>query len=74
MGRRILEDIQRTQGKNNKSTNTITTQKKRKIQSRNRRIRTCYRRSTVPRTGWKMETNSVFIKKNATSGKKLQNL
>ena len=57
--------------KNNKSTSTITTQKRRKIQSENRHIRTCYKRSTVPGTGWKMETNSIFIKDNATGRKEL---
>ena len=33
-----------------------------------------HNRSTIPRTRWKMETDSIFIKNNATSRKKLQDL
>jgi len=35
------------------------------------RIRTCYRGSTIPRIRWKMETDSISIKDNATIRKKL---
>jgi len=74
IGGRTSKGIQGTQGKDNESADTITIQKRRKIQSRNRCIWTCYRRSTIPGTGWEVETNSIFIKDNATSRKKLQNL
>ena len=74
MGGRTLESIQGTQREDNKSTGTSPTQKRRKVQSRNRYIRTQHRRSTILRTRWEMETNSIFIKDNATSGKELQNL
>ena len=74
IGRGTSEDIWRTQGKDNESTSTISTQKRGKIQSENGCFRTYYRRSAILRTGWKVETNSVFIKNNATSKKKLRNL
>jgi len=48
--------------------------KRGKIQSGNRCIRTCNWRSTIPRTRWEMETNSVPVKNDATSGIKLQDL
>jgi len=38
MGGRTSKDVQRTQGKDNESTGTITTQKRRKIQSGNEYI------------------------------------
>jgi len=71
MGGRISKDIRGTQGKDNESASTITTQKRRKIQSRNGYVWTCYRRSIILGTGQKVETNSIFIKDNATSRKKL---
>jgi len=58
----------------NKSTSSLPAEEERKIQSRNRCLRTHNRRSTISRTRWKMETNSIFIKDNATSRKELQNL
>jgi len=42
-----------------------------KFLSRNRCFRTCYRRSTIPGTRRKIETNSISIKDNATSRKEL---
>ena len=68
---RTSKGIQKTQGKDNESASTIATQKRRKIQSGNGHIWTCHRRSTIPGTGWEMETNSIFIKDNATSRKEL---
>ena len=71
MGRETSESVQRTQGKDNKSTSTIATQKRRKIQNRNGCIRICYRRSNIPGTEWEVETNNIFIKNNTTSREKL---
>ena len=73
MGRRTSKSIQRTQRKDNKLTSTSAIQKRRKIQSRNGHIRIHYKRSTIPGTRQKMETNSILIKDNAISRKK-QNL
>jgi len=42
--RRTPEGIQRIKGKDHKSIYTHSTQKRRKIQSGNQYIRTCYRR------------------------------
>jgi len=67
MGGRVSKGVQETQGKDNKSASIITTQKRRKIQSGNKCVWTCYRKSTIPGTGWEVETNSIFIKDNATS-------
>ena len=66
--------IWRAQGKDNKSTGSFFTKKREKIQGGNGCIRTCYKGSTIPRTRWKMETDSIFIKNNATSRNKLQDL
>ena len=74
MGRRTPECIQWTQGEDYKSTSPFFTQKRRKIQSGNRHIRTCNRRSTISRIRWEMETHSIFIKNNVTSRMKLQDL
>ena len=74
MGRGISKGVWRTQEKDNESTGPLFTKKRGKIQNRNRCIRICYRRSIIPRTRWEMETNSIFIKDNATSRKKLRDL
>ena len=74
MGWRTSTSIWRTQGQDNKSTSSLSAKERRKIQSRNRHLRTCNRRSTIPRTRWKMETNGISIEDNATSRKKLWNL
>ena len=66
--------IQGTQRQDNKSTSSLSSEEERKIQNRNRCLRTYNRRSTITRTRWEMETNSISIKDNITSGKELQNL
>jgi len=71
IGRGTSEGVWRTQGKDNESTSTISTQKRGKIQSRNGHFRICYRMSAIPGTRWEVETNSVSIKDDATSRKKL---
>ena len=60
MGRRTSEGIQRTQGKNNESTGTINIQKKRKIQSGNRCIRTCYKCYELKSLGLDKRTTLVY--------------
>ena len=74
MGRRTSMSFPRAKGQDYKSTSTLSSKKRRKIQSRNRHLRICNRGSTIPETKWEMETHSIFIQNNATSGKKLQNL
>jgi len=69
--RRTLKGIQRTQGKDNESTSSFFTKKRGKIQSGDGHIRTCYWSGVIPRIRWEMETDSVFIKDDATSRKKL---
>jgi len=74
MGKGTLGSIQRTQGKDYKSTGIGLVQERRKIQGGNGHIRTCHWRSTFPRARREIETHCVFIKNNATSGTKLRNL
>ena len=71
MKQRPLTSIQRTEGQNNKPTSTFSFKERRKIQSRNGHFRTHNRRSTILGTRWEMKTNSISIKDNATSRKKL---
>jgi len=71
MGKRTPKGIRGTQGENHELTGPFSTKERRKIQSGNGRIRTCYRRSSLSRTRWKMETDSILIKDNATSRVKL---
>ena len=66
--------IWRTQRQDNKSTSSLPTEEGGKIQSRNRCFRTHNKRSTISRTRWKMETNSISIENDATSWRKLWNL
>jgi len=49
----------------------ISSKERRKIQSGNGCLRTCYQRSIIPGTRRKMETNIIFIQDNATSRMKL---
>ena len=74
IGKGTSGSIRRTQGKDYKSTSTSFTQKRRKIQGGNGRIRTCHWRSTFPRARREMETHCIFIKNNATSRMELRNL
>ena len=50
MERRTPTSFRRTQRQNNKSTSTLSSKEKRKIQSGNRYFRICNKRSTIPRT------------------------
>jgi len=63
--------IQGTQKQDNKSTGSLPTEEGRKIQNRNGCLRIHNRRSTILRTRWEMETNSISIKNDATSRKEL---
>ena len=72
--RRISKGIQIIEREDYKSTGTCSTQKRRKIQSRNRHIKTCYWRSFIPEIERKMKTNCIFIKNNAGSQEKLQDI
>ena len=63
--------IQGTQKQDNKLTSSLPTEEKRKIQNRNKCLRTYNRRSTIPRTRWEMETNNIPIEDDATSRKEL---
>ena len=74
MEKRTPTGFWRTQRQNNKSTGTLSSEERRKIQSGNGCFRTHNRRSTILRTRREMETNSIFIKNNVASGKKLRNL
>jgi len=71
MDRRRTEYIQRAETKNNHTTSTSPTQKRRKIQGRSRCIRTCNQRSSFTRTRRQMETNHFPIKNNVTCRKEL---
>ena len=74
MGKITSRGIQRVKRENHKSTYTCSTKKKRKIPSKNRCFRTCYRKNSILRTRRKMETYHIFVKNNATCGMKLWNL
>ena len=63
-----------TQGQDNESTGSFPTKEERKIQSGNRYFRLYYRRSAIPGTRWKVETNSISVKDNATHRKELWDL
>jgi len=51
IGKRTTESIQEIEGKDNKSTSSHSSEKREKISSENRCIRTCNRRSLITRTG-----------------------
>ena len=72
--KRTLRGIQKVKREDHKLTYTCSTEKRRKILSRNRYFRTCYRRSSIPRVRRKIETYCIFFKNNVTSKKKLQDL
>ena len=74
MKQRPLTSIQRTEGQNHKPAGSLSSKERRKIQSRNRCLRTYNRRSTISETKQKMKTNSIIIHNNVTSGKKQWNL
>ena len=74
MGRGASESIWRIKGQDHKPTSTCSSKEGRKIPSRYRYIRTCYKGSVVLRTRRKMKAHCVFIQNNATSRKELQNL
>jgi len=74
MGRGTPKSVQGTQREDYKSTSIGITEERRKIQSENGCLRTCYRRSTIPRARREMETHRFPIKNNANSRAKLQDL
>ena len=71
MGKEVSRSIQRVKREDYKLTYTCSTEKKRKILSRNRYFRTYYKRSSIPRTRRKMETYCIFVKDNTTCRMKL---
>jgi len=54
MGRRTLTGFPGVKRQDYKSTGTLSSKKRRKIQSRNRCLRTCYWKSIISRTGRKI--------------------
>ena len=74
MDRRKTEYIQKVETKDNHATSTGPTQKRRKIESRSRHIRTCNRRSSFTRIRRQMETSHFPVKNNVICRKKLQNI
>ena len=74
MGRGTPKSIHGTQREDHKLTSIGITKERRKIQSGNGCLRTCYRRSTIPRARREMKTHCFPIKNNATSGVKLRDL
>ena len=74
MEKETSRGIQRVKKEDYKSTCTHSTEKRRKILSRNRYFRTHYRRSSILRTKRKMETYCIFVKNNITCGVELQDL
>ena len=71
---RILGGFWGTKKKDNKSTSTLSSKKRRKTQDRNECFRTCYWKSTILRTRREMTTDIILVQDNATSRKKLWNL
>ena len=74
MERRTSISFQWAKREDYKSTGTLSSEKREKIQSGNRCLRTCHWRDVISRTGREIETNSLPIQDNVTSKKKLQNL
>ena len=74
IGKETLKDIQRTKEKDYKLTSTHSSKERRKILSRDKCFRTCYKRGSIPRTRRKMEIHCIFVKDNAICRKKLQDL
>ena len=61
MGRRTSTSFQWVKEQDYKLTGTLSSEKREKIQSRNRCLRTCHWRSVISRTENKMKTNSLPI-------------
>jgi len=61
MEQRTLEGFLRVKRKDYKSTGTLFSKERRKIQSRNKHLRTCHRRSIISRTGREIKTNSLPV-------------
>jgi len=61
MERRTSIGFPEIKGQDYKSTSTLSSEKKRKIQSRNKCLRAYHWRSIISRIGRKMETNSLPI-------------
>ena len=74
MGKGASRSIQRVKREDHKLTYTYSTGKKRKILSRNKCFRICYKRSSILRTRRKIKTYYIFVKDNATYRTKLQDL
>ena len=74
MNRRRTKCIWRVETKDNHTTSTSPTQKRRKIQGRSRCIRTHNWKSPFIRTRRQMETGRFSIKNNVTHRKKLWNI
>jgi len=74
MDKRRTKCIRKVETKDNHTTSTGPTQKRRKIQGRSRRIRTHNWRSSFTRTRRQMETSCFPIKNNVTCGKELRNI
>ena len=74
MDRRRTKYIRRVEIKDNYTTSTSSTQKRRKIQGRSRCIRTRNRKSSFTRTRRQMETSRLPIKNNVICRKELQNI
>jgi len=74
MGRRRTKYIWKAETKNNDTTSTGPTQKRRKIQGRSRYIRTRNWRSSLTRTRRQIETSHFLIKNNVTCRKKLRDI
>ena len=74
IGKGVLKSIWRVKREDHKLAYTYSTKKRRKILSRNRCSRICYRRSSILRTRRKMKTYCLFVKNNATYRMKLQDL
>jgi len=69
--RRRTKYVWRVETKDNDTTSTSSTQKRRKIQGKSRCIRTYNRRSSLTRTKRQIETSYFLIKNNVTCRKKL---
>ena len=74
IGKEISRSIWKIKREDYKSTHTYPTEKRRKILSRNKCVRTCHRRSSILEVRRKIETYCVFIRNNATCQKKLWDL
>ena len=74
MGKGTLRSIQRVKREYYKSIYTCSTKNKRKILSRNRCFRTCYKRSSILRIRKEIEIYYFFVKDNITCEMKLWNL